>query len=620
MPFGFHGKILTVDLTNEKFGEMSINEEDVRKFTLGSGLAAKILLDEFPFTEPLAPESPLLFLSGLLTGTNAPTACKLSVCARSPLTGIWNEATVGGHWPAELRFTGYDGILFTGKAKKPVYLYIGEDKIELRPAEKLWGKDTYETAALIQSECPPRTLVAAIGPAGENLVSIAAICFDPPNARHAARAGIGANMGSKNLKAIAVKGSGKKIAVADPEKLKEHLKEDTLKIKNNAKGLSEFGTAGGAPAVESFGDLSIKNWYLGSFPQVTEISGQKVRETIFVKHYACWACPIGCGKIVQGELPGFGKFYGHYAEYETVGMLGSQVLNADLNLLSYANELANRLGIDTISGGAAVAFAIECFEKKKISKKDTGGMEYRWGDATTIVSLLKDIAYRRNLGAVLAYGTKRAAEIIGKNTIEFTSTNKGLEYPAHDPRGHVGMALNYATAVRGACHLEGLTYFLDRGVPAVDFGITTPPNQFEESDKPQIVFTMQNFFSLFNPLGLCKFLFHGQAGPKMISNWVNAICGWKWTMDDFQLTGERLFNLKRIYGNLLGISKKDDIYLSRAVAWPKPDGKAKGVVPNVAKMLAEYYRRRGWSDEGIPRKERLQQLGLEKYYSRIENI
>lgn len=609
MPDGFHGKILTVDLTSGRIGEKTINESDVRKYTLGSGLAARILYDEVPVNaQPLSEENPILFLAGLLTGTVVPTACKMSVCAKSPLTGIWNEATVGGHWPAEFRMTGYDGILLTGKAKKPVYLVI-DTECKIHDATDLWGKDTYQTGEIL-SKRHEKYLVATIGPAGENLVNIASICFDPPNSRFAARSGIGANMGSKNLKAIVVKGQGKRISVADPEKLKSLLKEEIPVIKENAKALGEFGTAGGAPAVESFGDLPIKNHTGGSYPDVVKISGQAMREKIWVRHYACWACPIGCGKIVKGELKGFGSFYGHYPEYETVGMLGSNVLNNDLYTLAYVNELTNKLGMDTISMGSVAAFAIECYEKGKITKSDTGGIELKWGDATTLVEIIKMTAYRKNIGDILAKGVRDAAKTIGKNTIEFVSHNKGLDFPAHDPRGHVSMAINYATAVRGACHLEGLTYFLDRGVPCKDLGITTPPNQFEETDKPEIVFKMQNFISLFNPLGLCKFLFHARVGPVQISKWVNAVCGWNWTIDDYMKTGERLFNLKRLYNTRLGISRKDDLEPSRITVYPKKEGKAKGVIPNVAKMVAEYYVLRGWDEEGIPKQEKLKELGL----------
>ncbi|PKN01642.1 MAG: aldehyde ferredoxin oxidoreductase [Elusimicrobia bacterium HGW-Elusimicrobia-1] len=609
MSHGFHGKILTIDLTSGKIGENTLKEADVKKYTLGSGLAARILYDEAPpDAAPLSAENPILFLSGLLTGTIIPTACKMSVCAKSPLTGIWNEATVGGHWPAEFRAVGYDGILLTGKSPEPVYLLIA-DTVKILPADDIWGKDTYETGEILKVR-HEKHLVAAIGPAGENLVNFAAICFDPPNSRFAARAGIGANMGSKNLKAIVVKGQGKRVTVANPEKLKSLLKEQIPKIKENAKALGEFGTSGGAPAVESFGDLPIKNYAVGAYPDVVKISGQAMREKIWVKHYACWACPIGCAKIVKGELAGFGKFEGHYPEYETLGMLGSNLLVDDLYLLAYANELTNRLGMDTITTGSVVAFAIECYEKGKINKSDTGGIELKWGDAKSIIELIKMTSAREKIGAALALGVKEAAEKIGKNTVEYISHSKGLDYPAHDPRGHVSMALSYATSVRGACHLEGLTYFLDRGVPAKDLGVTAPTNQFDENGKPKIVFDMQNFLSLFNPLGLCKFLFHARVGHTQIAEWVNAVCGWDWTPDDYMKTGERLFNLKRLYGTRLGISKKDDLLLTRANSYPKKEGKAKGVVANLPKMLDEYYALRGWDDEGIPTEKRLKELGL----------
>jgi len=613
MPAGYHGNILSIDLTSKKITKKEISRNDVQKFFLGSGMAAKILYDDLdPSTGPLDPENPLLFLAGLFTGTMIPTACKLSACAKSPLTGIWNEATVGGHWPSALRSTGYDGIMLTGKSEKPVYLFISDEKTEIRPAEHLWGKDTYETDEILTKENGNGVRIACIGQAGENLSRIASIACDGIISRQAGRGGIGANMGSKNLKAIVCSGK-KRIEIADADGLRELLKTEIPKIKENTKALHEFGTGGGAPAVEAFGDLPIKNWLLGEWKEdIQKISGQRVRETVFEKHYACYSCPIGCGKIVKGELSGYGNFHGRYPEYESVSLLGSNCLNNDLNLLCYCVELCNRYGMDVISAGNVLAFAMECFEKGKITKKDTDGLEIKWGDAKTMVTLLHQIGKREGFGGkYLIDGVVKAAGRLGKNTIEYAVATKGLDYPGHDPRGHVSMALNYATAVRGGCHLEGLTYFLDRGVKCPDLNYTTPPNQFDENGKPKIVFDLQNFLSVFNPLGLCKFLFLGGVGPKMIALWIEKACGWTpFTMEDLLKTGERLFNLKRLYNVRLGISSRDD-KLPKRLLTAKPDGKAKGIVPQLDKMLSEYYQLRDWSEEGTPGTARLKELALD---------
>ncbi|MEW6555995.1 MAG: aldehyde ferredoxin oxidoreductase family protein [Elusimicrobiota bacterium] len=612
MPNGFHGKLLVVNLTTQKIVERKIDDADVKKYFLGSGLAAKILYEAYkPQINPLSPDNPLIFMTGIFTGTIIPTACKLSVCAKSPLTGIWNEATVGGHFPATFRATGYDGMIITGRSEKPVYLFIEDIRYKIRDASNLWGKDTYQTAEILVNEHGTDVKVACIGPAGEKLNCIASIACDGMISRQAARGGVGANIGSKNLKAIVCRGK-KRVDIADRDGLRELLKKQIPELVENTKGLHEFGTSGGAPAVEAFGDLSIKNWQLGAWKdEIAKISGTKVRETVFEKHYNCYSCPIGCGKIVKGELKGFGSFHGRYSEYESTGMLGSNCLNSDLNLLCYTVELCNRYGLDTIHVGNAIAFAMECFEKGIITTNDTNGLEIKWGDAKTMVSLIHQIGNREGFGGeYLADGVAKAAEKIGKGSDDFAVHTKGFDYPAHDPRGHVGMALNYATASRGACHLEGLTYFFDRGIPAPDLGIISPPNQFDETGKPKIVFDSQNYLSVFNPLGICKFLFVGRVGPKMVASWLEKVCGWDgYSMDDLMTTGERLFNLKRMYNVKLGISSKDD-KLPKRLLEAKPDGKAKGVVPKLDKMLPEYYQLRGWSDDGIPIEKKLKELGL----------
>ncbi|MCG2677474.1 aldehyde ferredoxin oxidoreductase family protein, partial [bacterium] len=546
MSYGYQGKILEVDLTTQKISQRKVKEEDVKKYFMGSGLAAKILSEEADLSlDPFDPANPLIFMAGLLTGTMVPTACKLSVCSKSPLTGIWNEATVGGHWPAHFKFTGYDGIIIRGKSDKPVYLWINDAKCEMRNAESVWGRDTFETSELLKKETDDKALVAAIGQAGENLSRMASIVFDGMNARIAARGGPGAVMGSKNLKAIVVKGN-KRPEIKDWEGLRELLKKEIPIIKEKAKGLSEFGTAGGAVAVEAFADLPIKNWQLGSWEEgIKKISGQRMRERIWVRHYHCYSCPIGCAKIVKGNGK-YGKFYGHYPEYETVGMLGANCLNDDLELLAYVNELCNKFGLDTISTGSTIAFAMECYEKGKITKEDTGGLEIKWGDSKAMITLINQIAKREGfVGEYLADGPVEAAKKIGKGTMEFVSQTKGLDYPAHDPRGHFSMALSYATSVRGACHLEGLTYFLDRGLKIEDFGYTEPPDQFKEEDKPEIVYNLQNFLSVYNPLGICKFLM-GRAEPSQIARWVNRVTGFEMDMKELLKIGERIFNLKRL--------------------------------------------------------------------------
>ncbi|MBA7604442.1 putative oxidoreductase YdhV [subsurface metagenome] len=626
MRAGYHGKLMEIDLGKENITEKEIDSHDVRKYLLGSGLAVRLLLREAELNcDPLSPKNILVMMVGLLTGTTVPCGCKMSVCAKSPLTGIWNEATVGGHFPAELKFTGYDGLVIRGKAEEPVYLWIQDGKCEIRNAEELWGKDTYETSEILKRETDEKARVASIGQAGENLCRISSITFDGAIARIGARGGIGAVMGSKNLKAVVCRGRTRP-DIADRNGLIKLLKEDIPKIKEYGIGLREFGTAGGAPAVEALGDLPIKNWALGDYKdEIIKISGQRIRETIWKKNYRCYACPIGCAKIIEieesphGDPSGspHGAPYGavplsHGPEYETVGMLGSNCLNSDLHLLTKCNELCNRYGMDTISTGSVLGFAMECFERGMITKDDTGGLEIGWGDGKAMIALINQIAKKEGFGGeYLADGVKRAAEKIGKGSEDFAVHTKGLEYPAHDPRGHFSMAPNYATAVRGGCHLEGLTLFFDRGIPCEDLGYvpTSGWDQFDPEGKARICYDYQNMLSVYNPLGLCKFLFIMMVGPKAIARWINKVCGWDMTMEELMKTGERLFNLKRVYDIKLGITRKDD-KLPKRLLEPKPDGNAKGMVPPIDRLLEEVYQLRGWDDNGIPRKERLEDLGL----------
>ncbi|MEW5691758.1 MAG: aldehyde ferredoxin oxidoreductase family protein [Candidatus Hydrogenedentota bacterium] len=608
MTNGYHGKILKIDLSNKKTEEIPINEEDVKKYFMGSGLSAKILSHwkDIENIEPLSPQSQLIFMAGLFTGTTIPASSKLSVCAKSPLTGIWNEATVGGHWPATFKFTGFDGMIITGKSEKPVYLCITEEKIEIRDASHLWAKDTYITGEILAKELGDDFKICTIGPSGENLTFFASIIFDPPISRVAARGGIGAVMGSKNLKAIAVK--GKKIPnIANKELLKELLKAQIPKIKEFTVGLTNFGTSGGVETVEMYGDLPIKNWQLGSWKEgAKKIAGQAMQPLYLDRHYSCFSCPIRCAKIYKVPER---NLYGHGPEYETIGMLGSNCLNDNPLDLIEANELCNKFGMDTISCGHLVSFAIEAFERGIITEKETGGLKLEWG-GKSVVELVKMIGKREHIGDILALGVRRAALTIGKNAQELAVEVKGLEIPGHDPRAHVGMSLNYATAVRGGCHLEALTYFLDRGIPVEDLGYTVAPDSHRSDDKPQIVVNMQNYLSCFNPLGLCKFLFIGRVGPKIIAQWLNAVCGFDFTMDDVMRTGERLVNLKRMFDVRLGISRKDDVLPPRMFAGAKPDGKAKGVLADLGNMLYAYYNIRKWDEFGIPTKEKLRELGI----------
>jgi aldehyde:ferredoxin oxidoreductase len=610
MPHGFWGKLLIIDLTNQTTRVDTFSAGEARQFFLGSGLSAKLLYERLdPASDPLAPENPLIWLAGLFTGGMLPATSKLCVCCRSPQTGIWNEATVGGHWPAEFRRTGYDGVIFEGESDRPVYVTIRADGVTFHDATFLWGRDTYQVEADLRPLVGEKAKIATIGQAGERQVLISSIIFDPPITRVAARGGVGAVMGAKKLKAVVVEGDpANKLTVADPEGLKAQLKEDSPRIRKNAAGLTEFGTSGGVVTVEAYGDLPIKNWQLGAWKEgAQKITGQTMQPDNLARHYSCFACPIRCGKIYEQKDKGI---FGHGPEYETLGMLGANVLNDDVNSIIEGNEWCNRYGIDTISTGAVIGFGIEAYERELIDRQTTGGLPLDW-NGESMLALVHKIGRGEDVGQLLGQGVRKAASELGGNAADFAVHTKGMEYPAHDPRGHVSMALNYATASRGACHLEALTYFIDRGVAQVDLGFTEATDPHTSADKPPLVYKAQNYLHTFNPLGLCKFLWVARVGPSTISNWLNAVTGWDTDMAEVMETGERLFNLKRMYNVRLGIRRKDDVLPPRLGVEGKPDGFAKDVLPDLALMLPEYYTLRGWDTDGVPQPATLARLKLD---------
>ena len=598
-------RIIEINLANSSISIQKLEENIFKNYLGGSGLAAKLLYDELQTDlSPLHPDSPLLFFSGLLTGTSIPTASKLSVCAKSPLTGIWNESTVGGKWGAELKFCGYEGIIVKGKAEKPVYLHITPEEIKIKDAQVLWGQDTYHTSQHLKEKHGPEIKIASIGQAGENLVNISSIVIDAPHYRLAGRGGMGAVMGSKNLKAIIVKGNLKP-TIKNPLT----LKADRQNIRDYTEGLHQLGTAGSVEAREYTGDLPIKNFTRSRWQGASKITGQVIVDTLFKKHYACFACPIACGKEVKIKTP---PFVAHGPEYETVGAFGSLCLNDNLDSIVEANDLCNRYGIDTISLGVNIAFAMEVCEKGLLNQKDFEGINLKWGNSQTIINLIHQVARNEDPGRLLGQGVRLFSKKTGKNSEKFAIHAKGLEIPLHDPRAYTGMALSYATANRGGCHLESLSYALESGIPLEDlgYGEDNKLDPHTSVGKAELVIKLQNYMNIFNALGLCKFLLFGRIGPTKITEWLNQVTGWKLTPAELLTIGERLHHLKRMYNVRLGINRKDDTLPPRLLALARDDGMAAGVLPELDKMLEEYYHLRGWDENGIPTEEKLRELGL----------
>jgi aldehyde:ferredoxin oxidoreductase len=613
--FLYSGRIVDVDLSSMKSRIIDLPAEWYRKYLAGSGLGIRILIDEHRIPrDPLSPESPLLFVKGLFNGTRIPSSSRVMACARSPLTGIWGESCSGGQWGAELAFTGYDGIMVRGRALHPVYLWINDESVEIRKASHLWGLDTFETYDRIIEETDKDARIASIGKAGELGVRFASIMLDGIHGRAMGRSGMGAIMGSKNLKSIALRGSHS-IETKNHEELLRDIKTQVPLMVKKAQGLRTWSTAGGVETIEFLGDLPIKNWQLGNWQEgAKKIAGQNFLPLLLDHHHTCYSCAIRCAKIIKVKEGPCRGIYGHGPEYETLAGFGSNLLNEDYEVIIAANDLCNRLGMDTISASATIAFAMEAYEKGIIRNDSTDGLNLQWGAGEAIIELTRRIGTRQGAFAqLLGEGVKRAASSLGASSEDFAIHTKGQEYPYHDPRAFTCMAANYATANRGACHLEALSYFLGRGVAVPDLGYNTPPDPHTNDGKGHIAWTMQNFMSVFNPLGLCKFLFVAGVGPSQIARWLSLSTEWEIDKDELMKIGERIFTLKRIFNNRLGITNKDDLMPRRLQKEPRPSGRAAGVLPDVEIIMDEYYRARRWDEHGTPTQELLKDLELEEF-------
>jgi aldehyde:ferredoxin oxidoreductase len=588
---GYIGRILRVDLSNRKMIEEELEEEFLKKYLGQEGIATRFLYNEVkPGISAFDPENRLIFMTGPLTGTVAPSCGRYSVVCKSPLTGAFGSANSGGFFGSELRFAGYDGLIVSGRSEKPVYLWIHESKVEIRDAHQLWGKDTSDTVDLIQAELSDRKIrVACIGPAGENLVRIASIITD--KGRACARTGVGAVMGSKKLKAVAVRGTGK-IAVVDEEKLRKIAKEtaDTMMQHPRIQLIKEHGTAGILEMVVKAGYGIVKNWTQAEFSGCNNLYGPTMTQTILTKRTTCFNCPVMCGRHVEIKDGSYAGLSGAGPEYETIAALGPLCMNDDLETVAKANNLCNRLGMDTISTGNIIAFAMECYEKGAIRKEDFPGEPLIWGDSASMIELIEKIARREEIGDILAEGVKRAAVKIGKGAEEFALEVKGLEMPLHDPRVFQGFGLAFATGNTGARHTEGM----------------------DRTTQADSVIRAQNLHAgSVNSLGLCIFAYFWSDSAGCIPSLLSAVTGWDVNLDQIVHTGEMVFNLKRAFNIRHGFSKEDDRLPKRFTEEPLQDGASKGMVCNLKSMIEDYYGLREWDEKtGKPLKEKLEKLGL----------
>ncbi len=609
---GYMGKILRVNLSEGKVTTDEIEPSIAQNFVGGSGYATKIIYDEVPArADALGEDNRLVFMTGPVTGTRFPTSGRFVVGAKSPLTGILTTATSSGFWGRELKMTGHDGIVFAGKADKPVYLEIINDQVALKDASDIWGKDSYETQEILREKTgEKRARVACIGQAGETRALMACLMND--EGRAAGRGGTGAVMGAKNLKAIVVRGN-KEILTAAPEFFNEMAKQISQALAGNPQmsSFTKWGTASSMDLGWAAGDVPVKNWQVGMWKEgCLKIGGQAMADKILKPHSAaCFNCPIRCARWVEIAKGRF-AYEGPGPEYETLAACGSMLLIDDLEAVAWIGEICNRAGMDTISAGCTVAWAMEAYEKGALTKEDTGGIELTWGNVEAAVEVFNQMARGEGFGALLAQGCQRASEKIGKGSEEYAIHVKGLEVPMHDPRAYHSLAVNYAAGPRGACHVQGGSFFAEMGLVIPEAGITYKQGRFDKKNKGVAARAAQDVAAVTNSLAVCMFAGLGLA-PSHTAILLGLATGMSFTAQSVVQTGERIVTLQRAFACREGVSRKDDTLPKRLVT-PLPDGGAAGKAADLEYQLNEYYTLRQWDDNGTPTKEKLLSLGLEE--------
>ncbi len=610
MHYGNMGKILEVDLSSGQMNEIELDEGVYRDYIGGTGLAAKLLYDRGDLSaQPLDPEALLIFACGPLTGINFSGASRFSVGARSPLTGIWGQASCGGNFGPEIKRCGYDAVIFKGKADGPVYLHLSDDPPQLLPADDLWGKGTYETTDILKEKHEKQARVLCIGPAAENGMPYGNIMND--YAHTFGRSGMGTVMGSKNLKALVARGS-QKPNHKDPEGVKELAKTYRQEVEESVfcQVLGSFGTAANMEAKMYEGDVPCKNWNMGIWEEGLGLSGISMANTILTERGTCRGCAVRCKRVVKVEEEPY-RMEGPGPEYETLSSLGTLILNPNLSALAKANELCNILGMDTITTGATLAWAMECFEKGIMQPEDYDGLKLEWGDIDTVMDLLSDIAYQKGkLGSLLAKGSRAAAGEVGNGSEAFLTTTKGLETPMHDPRCYWGLGPAYATSVRGACHVSNYTFLMEIGAMEYpEIGLDKNYQGASADYKAEMAVKTADLGCITNSACWCQF----PGTIITIPRWVelfNLVAGYDYDPDKLMDAGARIWYLQRCLGHIWGVTAEDD-RLADKIMTPVEDGGIAGLVPDMDTMMRELYEIRGLREDGKPSREVLQRYGLE---------
>ena len=596
--------ILKIDLTLGEVSRIQVPADWEQAYLGGASLAARLLYDRLtPDLDPLSPQAPLLFLNGPLSGTSGPAVGRFVVCGRSPATYLWAESNCGGFWGAELRMAGYDGLWIEGRAAQPVYLWIQDRRVEIRSAEHLWGSDTYQTQTAIEQELGVgKVRVASIGMAGENRIPFALILCD--HGRVAGRTGMGAVMGAKNLKAIAIQGHGE-IPVFDPERYHSLRSASNKTLRSDAMTLvlRELGTSSVAEYMDYLAEMPKRYFSRGKSNEEILTTGANMKDTILAGVSACHACVIACGRVAR--LEDGAKRKG--PEYETIVGFGPNLMLNDLKLITRLGELCDRYGMDSISTSNIIGLAFRLYEMGKITLQDTQGIELTWGNAAAVERLVHLIARRQDFGTYLAEG----ACALGRryHAEEEAVQVNGLEAPYHDPRGASGMALVYATSPRGACHNQSDYFLVDIGQVESSLGLEYF-DRLGGAEKACNVAIHQNWRTLQNSLVMCLF---ANLEPAMALDLINAACGLGWDIADMLRCGERGWNLKRVINNRLGLTRTND-RLPKAFLQSYQDNASgeRDFVPDFEAMLPAYYQARGWNwDTGRPNPEKLTELGLD---------
>lgn len=601
---GYAGKVLWIDLSKEKIKAKDTPDDLVKLYIGGKGMGARMLYDlTKPGIDPLSPENPLMFLSGPLVSTGVPAATKAALVTKSPHTHTFLDSYASGYWPSWIKLAGYDALIILGKAEKLSYLYIGDDTVELREASHLKGKGVFETTDILVEEAgDDRAKVAAIGPAGENLVEYACVSCDYHH--NFGREGGGAVMGSKNLKGIVVSTDNRRVELAKPDEFSRYLSEVN---KTEIMGPDhEWARTDGTPLIIDWsneaGLLPTFNFRTGVFKHSEEINAEMLRK-YRVSKYTCYRCPIACRNIVRVKR---GKYRGvklEGPEYETIAMAGSNCGIRRLDAIIRWNYIVDDLGMDTISTGATVAMAMEAYKRGYLRKEDLDGLELRFGNEEAWIRIPEYIAYRRGIGDVLAGGVKKLAEHLGKDAWKFSVHIKGSELPAYDPRGSFGMALAYGTSDRGACHLRAWPVAYEA------FGDLDP---FTVEGKAELVIKDQDRNSVKWSMVICDFY---AVGYETMAKFYTLVTGREVSTKDLMTIGERIWNMVRLFNVREGFGSEDDYPPYRITSQSLKQGPPKGKKISkklYKKMLMEYYRLRGWTSKGVPTKKKLFSLGIGK--------